>query len=78
MKFNYKKLASGILRPIIPIEVGYKNERTKYLVVGSIKQKLDLCPLYQNWGMAYLVNETFLIYLRALNLNLMVQEERLN
>ncbi len=33
MKFNYKKLASGILRPIIPIEVGYKDERTKYFAL---------------------------------------------
>ena len=30
MKFPYKKLSGGISRPIIPIEVFYKNKAVKY------------------------------------------------
>lgn len=33
MKFRYKKITEGILRPIIPIEIIYKNQRIRYEVL---------------------------------------------
>jgi len=33
MKFRYKKITREVLRPIIPIEIIYKNQRVKYEVL---------------------------------------------
>ena len=33
MKFRYKKITDEILRPIIPIEIAYKNQRVRYEVL---------------------------------------------
>lgn len=33
MKFKYKKITEEILRPIIPIEIIYKNQRVRYEVL---------------------------------------------
>ncbi len=33
MKFHYKKYASGILRPVIPIEIVYKDKMVSYEVL---------------------------------------------
>jgi hypothetical protein len=41
MKFSYKKYGPGILRPVIPIEIGYKNLSVPYEVL--IDSGADFC-----------------------------------
>lgn len=41
MKFSYKKLSSGISRPIIPIELKHRNESIRYEV--RVDFGADLC-----------------------------------
>lgn len=41
MKFEYKKYAPGILRPVIPIEVSYQNQSVPYEVL--VDSGADFC-----------------------------------
>jgi len=41
MKFSYKKIASGIIRPIIPIEVFHKDTAVPYEVL--VDSGADFC-----------------------------------
>jgi len=41
MKFKYKKYAPGILRPVIPIEIIYKNRSIPYEVL--VDSGADFC-----------------------------------
>jgi hypothetical protein len=41
MKFRYKKYGQGILRPVIPIEIAYKNKTVPYEVL--IDSGADFC-----------------------------------
>lgn len=48
MKFSYKKYAPGILRPVIPIEVVYKDRSVPYEVL--VDSGADFCIFHSQVG----------------------------
>ncbi len=48
MKFKYKKLGTGYIRPIIPIEISYKGQTVKHEVL--VDSGADICVVDASFG----------------------------